>query len=1281
MNGFESNTICAIHQDATGFMWFGTSDGLYKYDRIKLHLVKRFFWEDKCEVSFITETLHDNKLWLVVANRLFSLHLQTERIEEVVLPFDGQINSIYTDREDRLWLCSYKNDVWTLDTIDGVFKKWDKLPTLINKYVAEVIQGPSGAYYFLCPGVGIITYNGKTGETTTFHTNNLNMSTCYIDSQNRIWLGTWNGFYRWNEILKKFEKINLGNYSKRNIFAISKILAKSTDELYIATDSGLFIYRISNGNITHYKANVFKTGHLNNNYINDMYIDNEHTLWLGTYFGGVNYITKDSKNFMSYDFINRMMDGHVVSSFTEDKNGNLWITTDDGGISFYNKQSKEVTNYNPFKSPNPYVDFFNVHAIEMDKDNLYIGMANVGLNVVNLKNKEVRNIGANSPIGYRLHGMSILNMIKVGEKSLAIGTLNGLDLYDIQTGKIEHVEMIPDKEITSLFTDQEDNLWVCGTKIGAFKRDSAGKWIDLCKDNAQLSNLQITCIAVDGKRVYFGTKYQGLICYNGNDNSYEKILSEELTPTIINCIIPKNNTLWIGTPHGLYVYNFELKNCKHFTERHGLKSKCINKGILAKDGTIFIGTTNGLNGFKPEELFYGSDMGAPRTVFTSLKVNNEEMTTQNENSLLQKIISYTDHITLAHHQSNISIEFSQLSYTNWNDRTYRYKLSPIDKEWHITKSNILNFKQLPSGEYMLTVQSKNSDGTWETEGKSLKITILPPWWATWQMYTLYLLLIIGCIIYFIFSLKRKNERRIKEINIKKKEEIYQSKMEFFTNVIHDIRTPLTLILSPLEELCSRKDTKPFQNELTMMSRNGKRLLNNVNQLMYFQKMEKGDDATIEKEPINIIQELTNLKEDFQSMAERKYIAINILKSKDLQKDCYVEGNKVLFDKVFTNLIANALKFTTNYINISISQQNDTYVIAVEDNGIGISKELQERVFEPFFQIKEKLPHDSIGTGIGLAIVKNAVDKLGGTISLASEEGKGSTFLVALPVVHVAVKESVDDETICEVSQEQTSVLEMEQTANKSHWKIAVAEDNEDMRNFILSILSSQYKVYSYTNGQELYDNMENISFDLVLSDVMMPILNGYELCNKIKENAHSCHIPVILLTAKIMENDEIEGLKSGADAYIRKPFSKDILLARIRNLIKNREKITSCFIHDPEVKIGAIIQNEKDREFIEKLNEIIENNMMNSDLSAQMVASELCMCRALFFSKMKAVSGVSFTNYLRIARLKKAIDLMKLGKYTLLEISKQVGFSSLSYFSKSFKKQFNITPSEYIKKF
>ena len=719
LNGFQSNTIWTIHQDATGFMWFGTKDGIYKYDGIKLHLVKRFFWEDKSSVTAIAETRCNHTLWLIVDHKLFTLDLQTERIEEVKQAFNQHILSIYTDHEDRLWVSDLAGGLYTLDAANAEFEKKDSIYTPAAYPIEEIGQDAEKNYYFLQSNTGISTYNKVTGQRAHFDTHNLNSSTCLIDTRKRIWLGTWTGLYLWNHDSGKFQKIALGNYSKRPILGISKIIEKTPDELYLATDSGLFTYCISTGNITHYQADAFKNRHLNNNYINDIHIDNERTLWLATYFGGVNYISRNSRNFLAYEFINRKMDGHVVSSFTEDEAGNLWITTDDGGFSFYNKTTKEITNFNPFKSPHPYVDFFNVHTIETDKENLYIGMASVGLNIVDLKSKKVTKVTTGGPDGYRLNGMSILTMTKVSDHQIGIGTTRGLDFYDTESGRIEHVNEIPADEISHILRDRNENIWVCGRNIGAYKRNKEGKWLNLSEKNADMANLQITKMAEYDGQIYIGTQYQGLICHNPEKDSYEKILSEELTSASVSCILPKDDQLWIGTSNGLYLYNVQTKKNKHFTEVHGLKSKCIYSGILTKDGTIFIGSIDGLNGFNPDEL--DLDISSQRTVFTSLKVNNEEMTTQQENSMLQKIIAYTSDIELTHNQSNISIEFSQLSYTDWNEKTYRYRLIPLDKEWITTEENILNFKQLPPGNYTLAVQNKNHDGTWNEEGCLLKL--------------------------------------------------------------------------------------------------------------------------------------------------------------------------------------------------------------------------------------------------------------------------------------------------------------------------------------------------------------------------------------------------------------------------------------------------------------------------------------------------------------------------------------------------------------------------------
>lgn len=1271
-DGFDCNTIWTIHQDCTGFMWFGTKSGLYKYDGRVLNLVKKLFVGDKSNVTSIVENYKTNTLWLIVDKILFSLDMKTENIKQEKLPFTSDITCIYTDNDCRLWISSFTDGVYTFDNIDCVFRKFDKIPSIANKSIIEICQNSNGLLYFLTSDNEIVTYDIEKEESHTIISQNLNSTTCYIDSNGRIWLGTWNGLFLWNETLCNFQKIDLGCYNQRQIFGITKILEKNSDELYISTDSGLFVYNIKDGNVIHYKANIFSKGFLNNNYINDLYLDNEKTLWIGTYFGGVNYMTESSKNFLIYDFINHKMEGHVVSSFAEDESGNLWIATDDGGLSFYNRTTHEVTNYNSFELPHPYIDFFNIHALQQEGDNLYIGMSSVGMNIVNMKSNKIKKLSIEGKPDCRLHGMSVLTLSKCKNNELAIGTTSGLDIYNMANEKVEHIDVIPDKEIYRTIEDKNGNLWTCGPEIGVFKRTVDGQWIDFAKGNEQINRYKVTTVEEGNGRIYFGTKYQGIICYDPTTESYENRLEDELKSVVVTCMIYKDHFLWVGTSNGLYSYDFITKKTKHYSEAQGIKSKQIYNGILTKDGTIFLGTTNGLNGFKPENINSNSEINIQKTVFTKLKVNNEEILTWNKNSILTNIISYTDEIILSHEQSNISIEFSQLSYTDWKDRVYKYKLSPVDENWDITDSNHLNFKQLPAGNYTLTVLGKNDDGSWNENGCSIKIRILPSWWSTWQMDILYIFLILGCIVFFVFSFKKRQE-------IHMKEDIYKSKMDFFTNVIHDIRTPLTLILTPLENLRTRKDTVFLKKELDMMSRNGERLLKNVNQLMDFQKMDKKEIDYSQKEIIDVIQSLTIMKKDFGGIAESKSIAINILTDMDIIQPALVDVNKELFDKIFTNLLSNALKFSTNMVNIRITKESNCYNISVEDNGPGILKEAQERIFEPFFQIKDNLPNDYIGTGIGLYIVKNAVDKIGGKLSVSSESGKGTIFSVSLPVDYTIIEDYIGKDYKTNVDDKCLNVA-YEKEYNKQKWRIAVAEDNEDMRNLIISMLSPYYHVYAYSDGCKLLNDKDNNSFDLILSDIMMPFFNGYELCRKIKENNHTSHIPVILLTAKIMETDEIEGLENGADAYIRKPFSKELLLACVKNLLENRDRIIATFIHNPDVCVGEIIQNDKDHEFVERLNEIIEKNINNQNLSAQFVASELSMCRSLFFSKMKLVSCVSFTNYVRIMRLKKAVELMKTGDYSLLDISIKVGFSSLSYFSKSFKQQFNITPSEYIKK-
>ena len=1281
LNGFDSNTVWTIHQDEAGFMWFGTMEGLYKYDGRTLKNVKSNFFGQDSRGSVVGDIVEDSRhhlLWLNVENQIFTLDLMTETLQYIDILQGENIMGMFVDHEGILWLTVATAKIYQYNIETDSLSVWNKCPELNDKIIVEINQDDKGTLQFLTSRDGLLYYNEKSGNKTSYFQSLPETITFLSDSQGEIWLGTWQGLYRWDELKKEFTHIHFTKDKGKDIFAITKIIEKSPDILYISTDRGLYTYNLKENVTTHHKSNYQHKGTLNCNYINTIYLDKEKTLWAGTYFGGVNYITENSKNFLRYDFINPKMGGHVVSSFAEDDEGNLWIGTEDGGVSLFNTSTLEITNFNPLEAKQPFPSFFNIHTLLFDDDELYIGMANLGVDIVNLKTHTVKRLSNHTKGAQQLYGSTVFNIAKVGKDQIAIATDDGMCIYDKRKREVTHVDEIPRKEIKKIFLDQRGGLWVCSQHFGLYHKGMGEKWTNLSDVYPNLPQKDFHTITEIHNKIFIGTQYKGIIVFDPNTRQFTYLLEDELKKETVNSIISEHDLLWITTSNGIYQYNRMTNDLKHYTDVQGLKSKqmCPNAALKTTDGTIFLGSTNGLNGFHPQNLYFNSTM--PTTVFTSLSINNDVATTQSKDSPLQKVMPYTKEITLRPTQTNISVEFATLSYISTKETRFKYRLSPIDDNWTTTSSNRLNFNHLPTGKYTLMVYGSNGDGIWDKKGCSLQIEILPPWWATWYMKIVYFILTICVLAILRLFYKKKQAKRIEEINVKKQEEIYKSKMEFFTNVIHDIRTPLTLMLSPLQTLLKRKDAVPFMFELELMNRNGERLLKNINQLMDFRKAENGNFVDIQKELIDVVHEVKLISEEFETAASHQDVTIQTNIEPDLLPSAYIEGNKELFEKIFTNLLSNALKFTKTFICISIGRSdNHTIEISIKDDGIGISTEMVDHIFEPFYQVRDALPKDYIGTGIGLSIVKKSIERLGGGIVVKSELGEGANFIVSFPIHHGEEYKKKACATNSDASGAKELPVAIKNAPSKTKWSIAVAEDNADMRCFIRSLLEKEFKIFAYSTGKELIDDIENNTFDLIISDIMMPELNGYELCRQIKDAPSTCHIPVILLTAKILESDELIGLEQGADAYIRKPFSADILMAKIRNLITNRERLTASFRENPETPIEEIVRNETDKKFVQRLNQIIDQNLDNDKLSAQFIASELCMCRTLFFSKLKAVSGSSLVDYIRIARLKKAVNLMKKEDMSLQEISDRVGFSSLSYFSKSFKKQFNRTPSEY----
>lgn len=1282
--GLADNGVICVLQDQKGFMWFGTLNGLYKYDGSTLLLVKKNFFKEKGwgnEVNTIVEDRIQHKLWMLVENRLFSMDLHTEQLQEEKVPMKGKLINIYSDKEGRLYLSVQGKGVYVRKEMNS--NQWQLLSDLSCRSVISVQEMPNKGIAFLDSRKGIVVCDSTYTQQQTYPLPVGNVISFYIDSCKRLWLGTWSGLYLWNNRLSIFEKFDLLEKllpleKKPTYFAVNCIQEDGKDNIFFGTDTGIFVLN-KKGNVFNYQSNYHDKSSLSCNFVCDLYFDQEGTLWAGTYSGGVDYISSYSKNFTCYEFINKGMEGHSVSAFAEDKHGNIWIATEDAGLTCYQPSTHKIQNYNPLKRKVNFFDVVGIHCLATSDDWLFIGMVNSGVFAYNQKTQQVIHLTYSSESRRKLSSNTIYALCPLPEEQLAIGTMNGLDIYDFRTDSVEHINDIPSQRISALQIDQKGQLWTCGWYSGIYTRDLDGKWSRFDTSQSIPATCEFTTLVKTHDQLYLGTKNHGVIAYDVAKGTYRSILDKTLQDDIVYKIIPYQNQLWISSSCGLICYDTQKNKGRHYTESDGLKSRQfnLNSGILTSKGIILMGTIYGLNGFNPEQISYNKI--SPSIVFTDLMINNERIVPNDNKGLLKKSLPYTNRIELAHNQNNLSLKFAALSYTGEGARQYRYKLIPFNSDWIYTTSDQLVLNQLQPGNYQLLVTGCNSDGIWNDKGTLLEIVILPPWWLSWPMFVVYLLLIAGGISIGYHRFKKRQQDKLERLQIKKQEEIYHLKMDFFTNIIHDIRTPLTLIVTPLEMLRKHKETYPFHTELDLIYRNSQRLLNNVNQLMDFRKLEANFEIKPQYSWFDIVDKVTSVVEDFRSCATHKGIDLTL--SPHIEEECReIYTDIVLLDKILTNLLSNALKYATSRVNVELSAKNNLCEITVEDDGKGIALSEQEHLFEPFYQVAENLPKDPIGSGVGLYIVKKLLNKMEGSLKMDSDLGKGCKITVTLncPLSNSA---STPQPALAEKEEEEESLsLQPEEGKGDTKWTIAIVDDNEDMRCLLSSLLQPFYEVCTYAHAQALLDDMADITMDLIVSDVMMPGMDGFELCRRLKTDVNTCHIPVVLLTAKIMEQDEIRGMEYGADAYLRKPFSADLFMARIKNLIENKERIAEKYAHDPEWKMGDSITANADRDFVERLDKMIQANLNNDQLTPQFAASEFCMCRTLFFSKIKSVTGMTFSDYLRIYRLKYAIELLKERKYTMVEISAAAGFSSQSYFAQCFKKQFNVTPSEYMRR-
>lgn len=1258
-NSLENSFIHALYEDQKKNIWVGTEEGVYLYDYLK----NTFTYFDKKTTDnrsikqSVSSIAHDKKgnIWIGTSEALFRYHVATDKLY-CYYHIPGDKNSLIANYANSI-LCDSRGNVW-IGTLNGGLSRYN-------------------------PGKdNFINYNFPAAKKGA----NISILKVIEDSQGNLIMGTISdGLIIYDPKTGKSEKF-LMDISTELIYFFRDVFEYSPGVYLVASEHGLIVFERYQNQHKIIKSSTTNTHSLNDNAIYSIYGDKEGGIWIGSYFGGVNYISPKPSIFESYAPLDNLnsVTGKAVSQFCEDEAGNLWIGTEDGGLNYFNTTTKT------FKSYKKEMSYSNIHALQLDGDKLWIGMFAGGLDVLNTKTGKFKHY-ASTPDPNSLRDDNVFSIYKDVTGTIWIGSIGGLYRYRAETDDFEKLgKPLENTFIYDILQDHNGLMWFAASGRGVFCYNPQTKvwkqYLHDVSDSESLAHNKAIYIYQDfKKRLWFGTEGGGLSQYIYETGKFRNFSTAQGLPNnVIYAIVADRDYLWLSSNRGLTRFNPETLEMKTFTKADGLQGNQFNfkSGFRARNGKLYFGGTNGFNAFFPDEL--RDNKYVPSVVITNMQLFNKDVEIAAPGSPLAQNITFTDKITLTHNQSVVNFDFVALSYCAPNKNQYAYMLEGFDKEWIMAgNEHRITYTNLPAGKYTLRIKGSNNDGIWNEEGVSLKIRVLPPFWASWWAYLLYLCIVVISVRYYINMLRKKREKeeqiRLEKVQAQSEIDLYNAKIDFFTNIAHEIRTPLSLIKAPLDTIKSKNKDKQFSTFLDVMERNTNRLMALVGQLLDFRKAEK-NSYTVNYRELNITELLSNIADNFSYSFSSKNIQLKFVTT---EKSLLLNADAECITKIITNLLSNAIKHARSNVELRLfATENNYYEIQVFDDGTGIKASEKEKIFEPFYQSKDK-KNKNTGTGLGLALTKLLVEIHGGKISVESVENEHSLFTVRLMHQEASTAEMLNTETISELlvlPDVETEAAKIIQIQNDELPALLIVEDNEDLNQFLMHYFQENFSVMSAFNGEQAVKLLENFAPDIIISDIMMPEMDGIEFCDYVKRNTLYSHIPVILLTAKTDVKYKIEGLEHGADAYIEKPFSVEHLDAQIHSLLENRQKLRETMASSPLTPIKSFGKNKADEAFLNRITEIIDTHITNVEFSVDDLAQEIAMSRSNLYRKLKGLSGLTPNDFIRLVRLKKAVKLMQEGETRINEICFMVGFNTSSYFAKCFKNQFGILPKDFVKK-
>ena len=1307
--------------------WFATEEGLNKFDGI--HFLTYYKEETTGKQSITGNELNcllddpvDSILWIGTqraginaynyANDSFITYRHDENNPESLVTDD--ITKIITASNGNLWICTYWKGVDYFDKQTGQFTHYntETVPGFASNHIWSAIDGGNGLLYIghVDRGFSILSIKDKTVKNFTHEPqtpNSLpgNEVTCvYKDKSGNIWIGTDRGMVLFNPEAESFIPFDdRTNSISHRVYDIRQL---DDNRLWIAMEfGGIAVVDLSQQlfrSSDQIHALSIREGDdeygLSNSSIRCLLQDSFGNVWAGSWGGGINFIKREPSLFSTYKYspfpsTNNSLNSKIASGVCMDKAGNLWIGTDGGGINVFNK-GRRIAIYN---ADNQKFRSNTVQAALCDSEGgLWFGLFYGGIAYYNPKSQSFRQIFSEDK-----SRTDVRSFHEDKQGNIWVGTSEGVYLIDCDSKTIKAHYNLENNLARCVLKDSEDQVWVgfFGGGLGLY--DSQLQSIQLFNVLAKFPSNTINALYEDSRKRLWVATGEGLVCFPSLTDRNYKVYQREsgLANTHIQAIgEDKAGNIWVSTNKGISCLVDSKDIFYNYDHHDNLPMGSFSRGSVAygQDGNFYFGSINGLCYFNPEAVL--QERKSPPAFITNIEITDPLNKPENGQNTIA--LNGQKNVQLKYTQNSFSIRFNIQNYALVNQVEYAYMLKGLENSWYtINEQNSVTFRNIPPGKYEFLVKARLHNQDWSEDTTSLRIHINPPLWLTWWAKLIYILITISIIYTIIHAYKKKIDLEslytLEKKNHEQEQELNQERLRFYTNITHKLRTPLTLILGPLEDM--QKDTSlPTRQaqKLSVIHQSALRLLNLINQILEFRKTETQN------------KKLCVCKSNIAPLVHEiglKYKELNQKKAIDFQIQIEKEEMLLFFDKeiitiILDNLISNAIKYTEQgKITLSLyptTRNGVTYTeIKVSDTGYGISAEALPHVFDRYYQESGK--HQASGTGIGLALVRNLVELHEGEIRVESIQNEGSTFYISLltdniypNALHGDSTKQTEEEMISEAVPEDSQNTEPE----TSKPILLIVEDNEDIQKYIAESFSDSFEVITGSNGEEGKQQALNRIPDIIVSDIMMPVMDGITLCRQLKEDVRTSHIPVILLTAKDSLQDKEEGYEVGADSYLTKPFSASLLRSRINNLLDSRKKLIAQFQqagtnHNPnshlDEKRSIITEalSKLDNEFIEKITQLVEDNLSSEKIDITYLSDKMCMSGSTLYRKMKALTGLSTNEYIRKVKMQNAERLLLEGKYNISEIAYKIGMNSTGYFRQCFKDEFGVSPSDYLKQF